>query len=102
MATFFSFLISRVILASDEEGDVAVVLQHVALENVGAGTEDTLEPRAVQFDALQRPAGSHGGGARPVEQQRDLAEVLGRTETTDFHRISTLVADLMGNKIKEI
>ena len=85
-------------LSLDEKGDIAGILQHVALENVRAGTQDAFEPSAVQFDALQRTSGSHGGSSGPVEQQSDFSEVLGRPEAADFHRVATLVADLRGTK----
>lgn len=57
---------------SDREGNKAVVLLDVPLQDVGAGSQDSLKPRPVQFHTLQRSARSHGGSAGPVHQQGDL------------------------------
>lgn len=38
--------------SSDREGNKAVVLLNVSLQDVRAGTQDSLEPRPVQFDTL--------------------------------------------------
>lgn len=58
--------------SSDGEGNKAVVLLDVPLQDVGAGSQDSLKPRPVQFHTLQRSARSHGGSAGPVHQQGDL------------------------------
>lgn len=57
----------------DRQRNKAVVLLDVPFENVRTWTQDALEARPVQLDALQRAAGDHGGGAGSVHQQGDLA-----------------------------
>lgn len=51
---------------SDGEGDKTVVLLDVPLQDVGAGAQDPLKARPVQFDALEGSAGSDGGSTGPV------------------------------------
>ena len=51
-------------------------------------------PRPVQLDALERPLGGDRGGPRAVEQERDLAKVVGGAEAADFHGGLALVAEL--------
>lgn len=46
----------------------AVVLSDVALEDVGARTEDSLEACPVQLDALQRSTRDYRGSPWPVQQ----------------------------------
>ena len=79
---------------SNEEGNVAVVLEHVPLEDVWARTQDPFEPHLRDLDALQKTAGRHGGSSRPVEEQSNLSEIFWRSETSDFDRFSPLVPDL--------
>lgn len=57
---------------SDRQRDKAVVLLDVTFENVRTWTQDALEARPVQLDALQGAAGYHSGGAGSVHQQSDL------------------------------
>lgn len=58
--------------ASDGQRDKAVVLLDVALEDVRAGPQHTLEARPVQLDALERAAGHHCGSTGAVHQESDL------------------------------
>lgn len=60
----------------DGERDEAVVLLDVAFEDVRARPQHPLETRPVQFDALQRATGHHGGCTGPVHQQSDLTKVV--------------------------
>lgn len=57
---------------SDREGNKAVVLLDVSLQDVRAGTQDSFEPWPVQFDTLQGSAGSNRSGTGPVHQQGNL------------------------------
>lgn len=57
---------------SDRQRDEAVVLLDVTFENVRTGTQDALEARPVQLDALQGATGDHSGGAGTIHQQSDL------------------------------
>lgn len=59
--------------SSDGERNKAVVLLDVSLQDVRAGTKDSLEPRSVQFHTLQRSTGEDSGSAGSVHQQGDLA-----------------------------
>lgn len=59
--------------SSDREGNKAIVLLDVSLQDVGAGTQDSLEAWPVQFDALQRSTCSNSGSTGPVHQQGDLS-----------------------------
>ena len=70
---------SRVV--SDGERDERVVLGDVALEDVRDEAHDALEASPVELHAAQRAVRHNGGGARAVEQQRHLAEVVGASET---------------------
>ena len=63
---------------------VGVVQLHVALEDLGAGPENTLEPLAVELGALDVALGRDGGVAGVVGQQRNLAEVGGLLELADL------------------
>lgn len=58
--------------SSDREGNEAVVLLDVSLQDVGAGAQDSLKPRPVQFDTLEGSAGNNSGSTGPVHQQGDL------------------------------
>ena len=62
----------RVLESSDGEGNKAVVLLNVSLQDVRAGTQDSLEPRPVQFHTLEGSACNNSGSTRPVHQQGDL------------------------------
>lgn len=53
---------------SDREGNKAVVLLNVSLQDVGAGTQDSLKPWSVQFDTLEGSACNNSGSPRPVHQ----------------------------------
>lgn len=63
---------SRVLASSDGEGNKAVVLLDVSLQDVRAGTQDSLKPRPVQFHTLEGSACDNSGGTGPVHQQGDL------------------------------
>lgn len=91
--TFFLSLTSP-LCSSDKEGNIAVILQHVALQDVRAGTQDAFEPSTIQFDALERSSGRNSCSSRSVKKQSDFSEVFRRTKSTDLHRITTLIADL--------
>uniref|UniRef100_A0A6B0UXH7 Putative secreted protein n=1 Tax=Ixodes ricinus TaxID=34613 RepID=A0A6B0UXH7_IXORI len=68
----------------DGQGDKAVVVGHVALEDLGAGPQHALEAGPVQLDALEVTPRHHRGRPGPVQQQGDLAEVVGWPEPAHF------------------
>ena len=72
----------------------AVVLLDVPLEDVRARSEDSLEPRPVQLDTLERPHGSHGGSSGPVQHESDLSEVVGGSEDAHLLAVLALVPEL--------
>jgi len=51
-------------------------------------------PRSVQFDTLERSLGSHRGGSWSVENESDLAEVVGRSQVADLHSLCAFTAAL--------
>ena len=63
---------SSCVTSSDAERHVALVLRDVALEDVGAGSQNTLEALSVEFDALERTSRDDRRSARSVEDERDL------------------------------
>uniref|UniRef100_A0A182J449 Uncharacterized protein n=1 Tax=Anopheles atroparvus TaxID=41427 RepID=A0A182J449_ANOAO len=68
----------------------AVVLGDVTLEDVRAQAKHPLEPGPIELDTFERSAGDNGGGAGSIEQQSNLAEVVGRSETTHFRSFFAL------------
>lgn len=58
--------------SSDRDGNKAVVLLDVSLQDVRAGTQHSLEPRPVQFDTLEGSARDNSGSTGPVHQQGNL------------------------------
>lgn len=58
--------------SSDRDGNKAVVLLNVSLQDVRAGTQHSLEPRPVQFDTLEGSARNNSGSTGPVHQQGNL------------------------------
>lgn len=60
----------------DREGDEAVVVRHVALEDLCAGTQDSLKAGPVQLDALEGAPRYHSGCTRSVQEQRYLSKVV--------------------------
>lgn len=62
----------RELTSSDREGNEAIVLLNVSLQDVRAGTQDAFEAWPVQFDTLEGSACNNGGSTGPVHQQGDL------------------------------
>jgi hypothetical protein len=82
----------------NEKRHIAVVLQHVSLQDIGNGTEHSLESAAIKLDASEGTTSSDGCGPRPVQEQSDFAEIFRRAETSNLNRFASLVAHL--KKIK--
>ena len=78
----------------DREGHKAVVLTDVSLENVRARTQNSLEPRPVELDALERPHGGDGGGPGSVQHQGDLPEVVRGPQDPDLLALLPFVPEL--------
>lgn len=57
---------------SDREGNKAVVLLNVSLQDVRAGAEHSLKAGPVQFNTLEGAQCSNSGSPGPVHQQGDL------------------------------
>ena len=72
----------------------AVVLLDVPLEDVRARPKNSLEPRPVQLDTLERPHGSDGGSSGPVQHESDLSEVVGGSEDAHLLAVLALVPEL--------
>ena len=51
-------------------------------------------PRSVKLDAFQWTNGGDCGRSRPVEDESDLAEVIGGTEASDLNGILDIVFSL--------
>ena len=85
----------------DRERYKTVVLTDVPLENIRAGTQHSLEPRPVELHALERAHGGHGGGARSVQHQSDLPEVVGWSEDADLLTVLSFVSELCHRGIAE-
>lgn len=67
--------------SSDRDGNKAVVLLNISLQDVRAGTQDSLEPRPVQFDTLEGSACNNSGSTGPVHQQGDLTWATQKRQT---------------------
>ncbi len=90
-------------LCLHRQGDEAVILLDVSLQDVGAGSQDAFEPEkmtlftplftfnclfclpcSVQFDTFQWSSGGDSGSARPVKNKRNFAEIIGWPESPNL------------------
>lgn len=85
----------KMIFRLDRERHKTGVSRDISFENLGDRSEYAFESLSVEFDAFERPLGHHRGRTRSVEQKRNLAEIVRRTQATHFHWLLVLTSLLI-------